>query len=124
MVTYNCSKCPGYCCSYPQITLEKGDVARLARHFGVTFEEAERKFTREAYGQKWTLRRKKDVHFGKICRFFDVRRRNCGIYEARPKICRSYPNENRCGYYDFLKFERKHQEDKEFVALTNSGEWP
>jgi Fe-S-cluster containining protein len=123
MPKYDCSKCPGYCCSYPNIRLTKPDVARLAKHFGVTFEEAERKFTRERYGEKWTLKRKKDENFGRICRFFDSKKRNCGIYEARPEICRTFPNESRCGYYDFLTFERKHQEDQSFVAKTNSEEW-
>jgi uncharacterized protein len=123
MNTYDCSKCPGYCCSYPQIGLVKADITRLAKHFKLTFEEAERKFTREAYGQKWTLRRKKDVHFGRICRFFDTKKRNCGIYAVRPKICRSFPNETSCGYYDFLVWERRHQEDPDYVATTGSGDW-
>ena len=30
MAVYNCSKCPGYCCSYPIIPLKKRDVQRLA----------------------------------------------------------------------------------------------
>jgi hypothetical protein len=30
-------------------------------------------------------------------------------------VCRDYPNGSRCGYYDFLKFERKHQDDPDFV---------
>lgn len=124
MAKYDCSKCPGYCCSYPNITLKKADVRRLAAFFDLTFDEAERKFTREAYGQKWTMRRKKDVNFGKICRFFDTSKRNCTVYEARPEVCRDYPNDNRCGYYDFLKYERKHQEDETYVAKTNSEEWP
>ncbi|NJM55980.1 MAG: YkgJ family cysteine cluster protein [Verrucomicrobiae bacterium] len=122
-VTYDCSKCPGTAVPYPNITVKKSDVARLAKHFNMTFEEAERKFTREAHGSKWTLRRKKDEHFGRICRFFDSVKRNCGVYTARPEICRSFPNETRCGYYDFLKFERKHQEDQTYVARTDSGEW-
>lgn len=123
-VKYDCSKCPGYCCSYPNITLQKSDVERLAQHFDIPFEDAERKFTRAAHGEKWTMRRKKDIHFGRICRFFDVVERNCTVYKARPDICRDFPNEKRCGYYEFLKFERKHQEDKEFVATTDSSEWP
>lgn len=124
MSTYDCTKCPGYCCSYPQIGLVKADVTRLAKHFGLPFEEAERKFTRAAYGQKWVLRRKKDAHYGKICRFFDLKQRNCSIYAARPKICRGYPNEARCGYWDFLAWERRHQEDDAYVATTGSGDWP
>lgn len=123
MVRYDCSKCPGYCCSYPQIAVRRRDVVRLAAHFGLPFETAQRRFTREAYGEKWVLRRKPDVHFGRICRFFDVEHRRCTIYTARPDICRAYPNETRCGYYDFLKFERRHQEDQTFIAVTDSEEW-
>jgi len=124
MAAYDCSKCPGYCCSYPNIAIEKSDVARLARHFGVTLEVAARRFTRQAHGRKWVLRRKKDPHFGRICRFFDTERRNCTIYEARPKLCRSYPNEPKCGYWEFLSWERRQQNDPEFVAKTDSSDWP
>jgi len=42
----------------------------------------------------------------------------CTIYEARPGVCRKYPDSNRCGYYEFLKFEREQQGDEEMVALT------
>ncbi len=34
--SYNCTKCPGYCCSYPIIALNKRDLARLARYFGIS----------------------------------------------------------------------------------------
>ena len=40
-VQYNCAKCPGYCCSYPIISLTKYDVERLGKHFGISAEEAE-----------------------------------------------------------------------------------
>ena len=115
---YNCEKCPGYCCSYPLIPLEKRDVERLAKHHGMTFDEAKRAFTKEAHGRKYAMRRKKDEHFGKICRFFDTEKRRCTVYEARPHVCRSFPGGGRCGYYDFLRFERMLQEDEEFVATA------
>ena len=124
MAAYDCAKCPGYCCSYPHIEITKADVARLARHFDVGFEAAERKFTRQAFGATWVMRRKKDEHFGKICRFFDTAKRNCSVYHARPKVCRNYPNGTRCGYWDFLSWERTQQEDVDFVAKTDSSEWP
>jgi uncharacterized protein len=114
---YNCQKCPGYCCSYPLIALTKRDVERLAKHFELSFKVAKTKFTVERYGHKYSMRRKKDEHFGGICRFFDTEKRRCTIYEARPATCRSYPG-NRCGYYDFLSFERAAQEDKEFISTT------
>lgn len=117
---YDCKKCPGYCCSYPLIALDKRDVERLARHHGMEFEEARRAFTREAHGRKYAMKRKKDRHFGAICRFFDTVKRRCTIYEARPSVCRSFPGKGRCGYYDFLTFERRSQEDPTWVAVTTN----
>jgi Fe-S-cluster containining protein len=117
---YNCSKCPGYCCSYPLIALDKRDVERLARHHGLSFNEARRKFTKAIWGRKYVMRQKADRHFGKICRFFDTENRRCTVYKARPAICRSYPGSGRCGYYDFLSFERRAQDDPEWVATTDN----
>jgi Fe-S-cluster containining protein len=114
---YNCSKCPGYCCSYEIIGLTKRDVERLADHFGVSFTKAKEKYTVQRDDEKFTMRRKADEHFGKICQFFDTEERHCTIYKARPAVCRSYPG-GRCGYYDFLSAERRHQEDPERIAST------
>lgn len=115
---YDCSKCPGYCCSYPRIEVKPTDLSRIARHFGITPEEAARRFTR-IYDDEGTperiLRHRKDSVYGSICRFFDTHARKCTIYAARPQVCRDYPNGNRCGYYGFIQFERKHQGDPEFI---------
>ena len=43
-VKYDCSKCPGYCCSYPRISVTKKDVRRLAKHFGITEADAWKKY--------------------------------------------------------------------------------
>ena len=118
--SYNCSNCPGYCCSYPLIGLDKRDVERLAKHYGLDFETARKKFTKVAFGRKYVMRRKADEHFGRICRFFDTRERRCTVYAARPAICRSFPGRDRCGYYDFLVFERRAQNDPTWVALTDN----
>ncbi len=117
---YNCAKCPGYCCSYPLIPLNKRDVERLARHFGLSFATARKKFTKIDGDEEFAMRRKADEHFGKICRFFDTDERRCTIYQARPTICRTYPG-GRCGYYDFLSAERNSQEDPEHIATTWNG---
>ena len=117
-VAYNCSKCPGYCCSYPVIPLNSRDVKRLAKHFGLSFEAARVKFTKVDGDEPYAMRRKADEHFGRICRFFDTDKRRCTIYEARPEICRAYPGGKTCGYYDFLLSERESQEDPDHVAST------
>jgi len=36
-------------------------------------------------------------------------------------FCRSFPGTTRCGYYDFLSFERRAQEDPEFVPTCWNG---
>jgi hypothetical protein len=120
MSSYNCSKCPGYCCSYPLIEVSKRDVERLAKHFDLSFAEARAKFTYEDSEAKYAMRRKADSHFGRICKFFDTDERRCTIYHARPSTCREYPHKSSCGYYDFLKFERDQQDDKAHVATTDN----
>jgi hypothetical protein len=40
------------------------------------------------------------------------------VYEARPAVCRDFPGTVRCGYYDFLSFERRNQEDEEYISTT------
>jgi len=120
---YDCAKCPGYCCSYPVIEVTQQDLERLAAHHGIAVAEAGRRFTKKAHGYDRVLRRKKDEHYGKICRFFDQEKRRCTVYEARPAICRTFPGGSRCGYYDFLAFERRKQDDPEFVATTENGLW-
>lgn len=121
-IKYDCSKCPGYCCSYPRIEVQDKDLARLAKHFGLAAEVAEKRFTRryrndesEDNSDERILRHRKDEIYGSICRFFDTGERRCTIYEARPAVCRDYPNGRKCGYYDFIRFERKHQDDPDFI---------
>ena len=114
MKSYSCSKCPGYCCSYPEIEITKRDVAQLAKHLGLTEEQTEARYTK---GSR-LLRHQKDRIFDSVCVFLDQETRRCTVYEARPGVCREYPDSPRCGYYEFLKFERAHQADPKFIALT------
>ena len=51
--------------------------------------------------------------------FLDKETRNCTIYEGRPKICREFPTQKRCGYYEFLIWEREVQDDPDWVATTD-----
>jgi Fe-S-cluster containining protein len=118
-LSYDCSKCPAYCCSYEQINVTKRDVTRLARHFDIDFETAERRFTKIKEGAP-VLRHQKDSTYGTVCMFLDVKTRRCTIYEARPGVCHEYPDRPRCGYYEFLRWERVHQGDDDFVPLMKN----
>ena len=115
---YSCSKCPGYCCTYSEIEVKVSDVDRLARHFGISYRAAEKRFTKTNAKGVLMMRHKKDRIFDTICAQFDQEKRQCTVYHARPGVCRQYPDSTRCGYYEFLKFEREQQGDDELVALT------
>ena len=44
---YDCSKCPGFCCSYPRIPVKKTDLEYLAVHFEMKKSEAKKRFTKK-----------------------------------------------------------------------------
>src|SRR5689334_6905788 len=118
-VQYSCNKCPAYCCTYSDIEVGKRDIARLARHFGLDYERAEERFTKvDPEKGVRLLRHRKDKIFDSTCMFLDQDKRQCTVYDARPGVCRKYPDSARCGYYEFLRFEREQQGDEQYVALT------
>lgn len=115
--TYDCSKCPGYCCSiYERVAVTKRDLKRLAKHFQISEAEAEKKCTTMWQGER-VLRRKRDPLLGKSCKFLDPVTRGCTIYEGRPQICRDYPGTKDCAYFDLIEFERGSQNDKDVLPL-------
>lgn len=117
---YDCLKCPSFCCSYPLLQVSASDIKRLAEWFSITVAEFKRRCTWYSRGEKsHCLKQREDPHFGAICMFVDPQTRGCRVYEARPKHCRTYPNGPRCGYYDFLTFERWHHADPDTIAYTD-----
>ena len=117
-VYFDCNKCPAYCCSiYERVQVTKRDINRLAKHFGVTAEAAARRFT-TTWENERVLRRVDDKIFEKTCMFLDQEKRGCTVYDARPQVCREYPDRPRCAYYDVLQFERRQQADDNVLPLV------
>lgn len=117
--TYDCTKCPAYCCSvYERVQVTRRDINRLARHFGVSYEIAQAQYTRP-FNDEQVLRRKADPVLGKACTFLNPVTRQCKIYNARPLVCREFPQAKRCAYYDLLQFEREQQDDPDVLPLIN-----
>jgi uncharacterized protein len=114
---FDCTKCPAFCCSiYERVQVTKRDITRLAKHFGVSFETARRRYTKQWEDER-VLKKVKDVIFAETCTFLDQETRGCTIYHARPGVCREYPARSRCVYYDVLKFERIQQDDETVVPV-------
>ncbi len=117
---YDCVKCTAYCCTYTHIPVNKTDLKRLAKFHGISVEKAEKKFTKKGDKENpRVIRHSDDEHFITACMFLDQKTRNCTIYEGRMKICREFPTQKRCGYYEFLKWEREVQDDPTWVATTD-----
>lgn len=94
-------------------------MERLARHFGISVGAARRRFTKQgSMAGERVLRHKQDEHYGSVCHFLDTATRRCTVYPFRPQVCREFPGLVRCGYYDFLSFERRLQEDPNYVSTT------
>jgi Fe-S-cluster containining protein len=117
-VYFDCNKCPAFCCSiYERVQVTKRDLNRLAKYFNVTVETAMKRYTKMR-GDERILRRKKDTIFPETCMFLNQETRGCGIYHARPAVCREYPDRQRCVYYDVLQFERRQQDDPDVLPLV------
>ena len=83
---------------------------------------AAKRFTKLVQGGKLrVLRHQKDAIFGSVCQFLNLETRQCGNYDARPKICRDHPGSVRCGFYDFLCSERELQEDPDYFPSFTRG---
>ncbi len=117
-VSFNCNRCPAFCCSvYERVEVTKRDLKRLAKHFGVTPDEARERYTRDWDGER-VLKRVDDRIFPQTCMFLDQKTRGCTVYHARPNVCRAFPGRPRCAYYDLLKFERQQQGDETVVPVV------
>jgi Fe-S-cluster containining protein len=117
-IYFDCNKCPAFCCSiYERVQVTKRDINRLAKYFKVSVETAMKRYTK-MWGDERVLRRTKDKLFTETCIFLNQETRGCGIYHARPAVCREYPDRSRCAYYDLLQFERRQQDDPDVLPLV------
>jgi Fe-S-cluster containining protein len=120
-IRFNCKKCPGFCCSHSRIAVTDNDIRRLAMHFGISEKAARTRLTyryKTAEIDEQLLRHHKDTIYKSVCHLFDREKRQCTVYAARPNVCRKYPYSNKCGYYEFLRFERAHHGDENFVPTV------
>ena len=90
---YSCEKCPAYCCSYPEIEVTPRDIERLARHFGLAYEQAEERLTKyDAKEKVRLLRHRKDTVFDSVCALLDQKTRRCTrLRRSRPAYAASIP---------------------------------
>ncbi|MCP3902374.1 MAG: YkgJ family cysteine cluster protein [Planctomycetes bacterium] len=91
---FQCTQC-GNCCTGPPGTVgfTAAEAKELARHLGITEKAFLRQYARKVDGN-WSLNEHETEH-GLDCVFLDREtvpgKAVCGVYEARPTQCRTWP---------------------------------
>ncbi len=93
-----CSTCEGNCCIGKSgfIWITKEEIEKLALFLEQSIEEVMSKSLRKA-GYKYSI---KEVQLSKdnfACKFFDLTKKQCSIYDVRPNQCRTFP------FWDYFK---------------------
>ncbi len=92
-----CSTCGGRCCTGESgyIWVGPNERDKMAEFLKVSSEEFKEKYLIKV-GYKFSLK-EKDFDGGYACIFFDIDKLQCGIYEARPNQCKTFP------FWDYFK---------------------
>ena len=101
-----CERCGGKCCTGESgyIWIDESEIAALAVKFEISPAELKRTYL-DKIGAKFSVK-EKPFEGGLSCVFFDEAQRNCGIYELRPKQCRSFP------FWEYFKTHTKELEEE------------
>jgi Fe-S-cluster containining protein len=84
---FSCTQCGDCCTGAPGfVWVNKEEIAGLARRLGMEVADFEDKYVRLVGIRKSLVERKNGD-----CIFFDTKARNCGVYEDRPRQCRTWP---------------------------------
>jgi len=87
-----CQTCEGNCCigESGYIWINKTEIENLAKLLNMSVEDTKSKYLFKV-GYKYSIKEIKLSQDNYICCFFDLNKKQCGIYEARPTQCRTFP---------------------------------
>lgn len=93
-----CESCEGNCCigESGYIWINKAEIIKLASLLNLTVEEVGLQYLMKA-GYKYSIKERRLGENNYACVFFDLEKRQCSIYEARPSQCRTFP------FWDYFK---------------------
>ncbi len=87
-----CSSCEGNCCigesGFIWITID--EIEKLALHLNIPIKEVFETYLVK-YDYKFSIKEKQLSPNNYACIFFDLTKKQCSIYEARPSQCRTFP---------------------------------
>jgi len=87
-----CASCEGNCCigESGYIWITKAEIEKLAIYLNISIEELTDKYLFKV-GYKYSIKEKQLSQNNYACIFFDLDKKQCSIYEARPIQCRTFP---------------------------------
>ncbi len=87
-----CEACEGNCCigESGYIWINKAEIVKLASLLNLTVEEVGLKYLMKV-GYKYSIKERQLSADNYACVFFDLEKKQCSIYEARPSQCRTFP---------------------------------
>lgn len=108
-----CNSCNGNCCigESGYIWINSNEIQVLALHLNLTVEDLKFRYLNKI-GYKYSI---KEVQLAKnnyACCFFDLDKKQCSIYHARPNQCRTFP------FWEYFK-ENEEEVYKECPAIKN-----
>lgn len=106
-----CDTCEGNCCigESGNIWINKQEIENLSNHLDISLEELRFRFL-EKRGYKYSIKEVKLSSDNYACIFFNLEKKQCSIYEARPIQCRTFP------FWDYFK-NHKEEVIKECPAI-------
>jgi len=87
-----CATCEGNCCigESGYIWITKEECIKLAHLLGISLQELGEKYLLKV-GYKYSLREKQLSKNNYACVFFDLVKKQCSVYSARPSQCKTFP---------------------------------
>lgn len=101
-----CAECGGKCCTGESgyIFLNNDEIRKLARLKNLNFDDFISTYCIKV-GFRYSLI-EKPYQNGFACVFFDEINKNCGVYEARPTQCRTFP------FWEYFKCNLKELKEE------------
>jgi len=87
-----CARCNGFCCRGESgyIWINYQEIEALATHLEMSVDEMAFNYLKKVK-HRYSIREKKLGEDDYACIFFDEVKHQCGIYEARPNQCKTFP---------------------------------
>ncbi len=108
-----CDTCAGNCCigESGYIWINAQEIKNLALHLNLSIDEVKFRYLNKI-GYKYSIKEVQLASNNFACYFFDLEKKQCSIYHARPMQCRTFP------FWDYFK-ENKEEVYKECPAIRD-----